>query len=222
MTPRADPWIEGAAAAAPSQPAFARRRRLLGAALAAAAGVPSARVRAQSQSQSREIEGFRFESSLRVGGANLLLNGAGVRRRFYIPVYAAGLYVPQRSSDPEVLLQQRGPRRMAMRFVREVDAELFMTSLNEGMRRNHGAQQLAAWSRQIETLTAVIGTMVLARQADHITWDFTAEAGGRIMQNSVPRVPSIPGEDFYNAVLRVWLGAQPADAELKRGLLGGQ
>ncbi|MCA3220171.1 MAG: chalcone isomerase family protein [Burkholderiales bacterium] len=39
------------------------------------------------------------------------------------------------------------------------------------------------------------------------------------MQNSVPREPSIPGEEFYNAALRVWLGEQPADADLKRGLL---
>jgi hypothetical protein len=92
-----------------------------------------------------------------------------VRKRFFIPVYVAGLYVPQRSSDPEVLLRQRGPRRMAMRFVREVEAELFMTSLNEGMRKNHSASQLAAWRPQIETLTTVISTMVLARRADHIT-----------------------------------------------------
>jgi hypothetical protein len=119
-----------------------------------------------------------------------------------------------------VLLRQRGPRRMAMRFVREVEADLFMTSLNDGMRKNFGAQQLDGWARQIETLTTVISTMVLARRSDNITWDYTPEFGGRIMQNATPRVPSIPGEDFYNAVLRVWLGEQPADADLKRGLLG--
>jgi hypothetical protein len=194
-----------------------QRRGLLGAGAALALGV--APTGGQAQVSAREIEGFRFDGSARVGGVDLVLNGVGVRKRFFIPVYVAGLYVPQRSTDPEVLLRQRGPRRMAMRFVREVEAELFMTSLNEGMRKNYGASQLAAWRPQIETLTTVISTMVLARRADNITWDFTEE-GGRIMQNSVPRVPSIPGEDFYNAVLRVWLGEQPADAELKRGLLG--
>lgn len=192
-----------------------RRRRLLRAGMALGATAPWT----GSWAQSREIEGFRFDTTARVGGTDLTLNGVGVRKRFFIPVYVAGLYVPQRSTDPEVLLKQRGPRRMAMRFVREVEAELFMTSLNEGMRRNYDAAQLAAWRPQIETLTSVISTMVLARRADNITWDYT-EDGGRIMQNSMPRVPSIPGEDFYNAVLRVWLGQQPADADLKRGLLG--
>lgn len=192
-----------------------QRRRLLAAAAALGVGMTLQGARGQA----RDIEGFRFDASARVGGAVLALNGVGVRKRFFIPVYVAGLYVPQRSPDPEVLLKQRGPRRMAMRFVREVEAELFMTSLSDGMRRNYGPSQLAAWRSQLEALTTVISTMVLARRADNITWDY-AEEGGRIMQNSVPRVPSIPGEDFYNAVLRVWLGEQPADAELKRGLLG--
>lgn len=216
MTRNARLPVDRTLAAVAATQVDATRRRLLGAALAAGGAVAPAGVLAQA----REIEGFRFDPNLRLGGTDLVLNGAGVRRRFFIPVYVAGLYVPERSSDPEVLLRQRGPRRMAMRFVREVEAEVFMTSLNDGMRKNYNPQQLAAWTRQIETLTTVISTMVLARRADHITWDFTPDGGGRIMQNASPRVPSIPGEDFFNAVLRVWLGEQPADAELKRGLLG--
>lgn len=175
---------------------------------------------APAHAQVKEVEGFRFDSSLRLGGADLVLNGVGVRKRFFVPVYVAALYVPQRSADPEVLLNQRGPRRMSMRFVREVEAELFMNSLDVGMRKHYTPEQLAAWQDQWRTLTAVIGNIVLARRADHVTWDYTPDGGARVMQNSVPIVPTMRGEDFYNAVLRVWLGPQPADAELKKGLLG--
>lgn len=193
-------------------------------ALAATAGLlalpAAAPARAAAARDAREVEGFRFDPTLRLGGQELVLNGVGVRRRFFVPVYVAALYVPQRSSDPEVLLTQRGPRRMAMRFVREVEAELFMTSLDVGMRRHYTTQQLEAWRDQWRTLTTVISTMVLARRSDHVTWDYTPQEGARVMQNSVARVPSMPGEDFYNAVLRVWLGPQPADEDLKRGLLG--
>lgn len=173
-----------------------------------------------AQAQVREVEGFRFESSLRLGGADLVLNGVGVRRRFFLPVYVAALYVPQRSSDAETLLSQRGPRRMSMRFVRDVEAELFMSSLDVGMRRNYSPQQLEGWRDQWQTLTSVIANIVVARRADHVSWDYTPHAGARVMQNSVAITPTMSGEDFYNAVLRVWLGAHPADAELKRGLLG--
>ena len=169
----------------------------------------------------REVEGFRFDSTLRLHGEDLLLNGVGVRKRFFLPVYVAGLYVPQKSADAEVLLAQRGPRRMSMRFVREVEADLFMNSLMDGMRRNYGPSQLDVWRSQIDTLNTVIRTMVMARRSDHVSWDYAPADGARVMQNSMPRVPAVQGEDFYNAVLRVWLGAQPADADLKRGLLGG-
>jgi hypothetical protein len=193
------------------------RRALLAAGGALAASWPLRRAHAQA----RQVEGFRFEPTVRLGGRDLQLNGAGVRRRFFIPVYVAGLYVPERSTDPEVLLAQRGPRRMDMRFVREVEADLFMTSLAEGLRKHYSAPRLAGWRTQIDTLNAVIRTMVLARRADRITWDFTPEEGARVMQNSTARVPAIADEDFYNAVLRVWLGEHPADAGLKQGLLGG-
>ncbi len=175
---------------------------------------------ATAEAQVKEIEGFRFDSTLRLGGADLVLNGVGVRRRFFVPVYVAALYVPARSSDAETLLSQRGPRRMSMKFVREVEAELFMTSLDVGMRKHYTPEQLAGWKDQWQTLTRVISTMVLARRADNVTWDYTPDEGARVMQNSVARVPSMRGEDFYNAVLRVWLGPQPADADLKKGLLG--
>lgn len=190
------------------------RRAVLGALAAGVAGLGHA------QEPVREVEGFRFDSAIRLGGADLVLNGVGVRRRFFIPVYVGALYVPQRSSDPEVLLRQRGPRRMSLRFVRDVEAELFMNSLDAGMRKHYTAPQLEAWKSQRQTLTSVIANVVIARRADHVTWDYTPETGARVMQNSVPIIPSMPGEDFYNAVLRVWLGPQPADAEMKRGLLG--
>lgn len=200
-----------------AHPDWSRRKALAGMAAmtALAAGVPSA------QAQLREVEGFRFEGSIRLGGADLVLNGIGVRKRFYLPIYVAALYVPQRSADPEVLLSQSGPRRMALRFVREVEAELFLTSLDAGMRKHYSPAQLAAWKGQWETLSVIISRMVLARRSDHMSWDYTPEDGARLMKNSVPRVPAIQGEDFYNAVLRVWLGPQPADAELKKGILAG-
>jgi hypothetical protein len=192
------------------------RRSALGALLAMTCAVGPGEVR----SQTREVEGFRFDGTLRLGGADLVLNGVGVRRRFFLPVYVGALYVPQRSSDPETLLAQRGPRRMSMRFVRDVEAELFMNSLDVGMRRHYSPQQLEVWREQWQTLAGVIANIVVARRADHVTWDYTPHAGARVMQNSVAITPTMSGEDFYNAVLRVWLGPHPADAELKRGLLG--
>ncbi len=50
--------------------------------------------------------------------------------------------------------------------------------------------------------------------------DFLPGSGTRITFNGAVR-GTIAGEDFSRALLRIWLGENPADADLKKALLGG-
>lgn len=193
-----------------------KRRAILLAGLAASlAGVAPA---AQAQTV---VGGVRFEPAIEIGGSRLQLNGAGLRQRFRVGIYAAGLYVMQTSADPEQLVTQPGPKRVALRFLREVDGELFVSSLHNGLKANHSAEQLAGWRAQIDSLTATISTIARARRGDSVSFDFNPAEGIRVTFNGTTRGPVIPGEDFYAAVLRVWIGAKPADEGLKKGVLGG-
>ncbi len=75
--------------------------------------------------QAVEREGIKFEPTAQVGGAALQLNGTGVRTRAIFKVYAAGLYVPQKANSAAALLSQKGPRRLSLTMLRNVDAESF-------------------------------------------------------------------------------------------------
>ncbi len=141
---------------------------------------------ATSLAQAVEVEGVKFEPAVQVGGQTLQLNGAGVRTRVMFKVYAAGLYVPQKSTSAATLLAQKGPRRVTIGMLRNVDADTFVGALNDGLKAN-----------------------------------LTAEQGTRILVNGQPRGAAIPGEGFFEAVLRIWIGDKPVDADLKRGMLGG-
>jgi len=169
----------------------------------------------------RLVEGVRFDPTIEIHGSRLQLNGAGLRQRFMIGVYAAGLYLPERSADPEQIVKQRGAKRVSLRFLRDVGADLFVDSLHGGLKANHTSEQLAAWQVQMDSLTATIRTIALARRGDSITFDFNPAEGIRVTVNGATRGPVIAGEDFYSAVLRVWIGGKPADESLKRGILGG-
>lgn len=192
-----------------------KRREILRAGLAAGLGLAAPLAQAQVV-----VDGVRFEPALELGGSRLQLNGAGVRQRFMVGIYAAGLYVSQKSPDPEKLATQHGPKRVALRFLRDVDGELFVTSLHTGLKANHSAEQLAGWQPQIDSLSATIGTIARARRGDTVSFDFNPAEGIRVTLNGATRGPVIPGEDFYAAVLRVWIGAKPADEGLKKGILG--
>lgn len=174
-----------------------------------------------AQSQPVEREGVKLEPTAQVGGAALQLNGAGVRTRAIFKVYVAGLYVPAKSSEPAVLLAQKGPRRMALTMLRNVDADSFAGALNDGLKNNHSEAQLAAFKPQIDALNAALKAVGEAKKGDVVLIEFTPDTGTRITANGQPKGAAIPGEDFYAAVLRIWLGDKPADADLKKGLLGG-
>ncbi|MDZ7652096.1 MAG: chalcone isomerase family protein [Burkholderiaceae bacterium] len=171
--------------------------------------------------QTVEVEGVKFEPTVQVGGTGLQLNGAGVRTRAIFKVYAAGLYVPQKANSAAALLAQKGPRRMVIAMLRNVDADSFSGALNDGLKANLSEAQVAGFKAQIEALNANLKAVGEAKKGDLIHFEFTPEAGTRVLVNGQPRGSAIPGEDFFGAVLRIWLGDKPVDAALKKGLVGG-
>lgn len=174
-----------------------------------------------ASAQPAELEGVKLEPSAQVGAATLQLNGAGLRTRAVFKVYVAALYVPQKSTDAAALLAQKGPRRISLTMLRNVDADSLSGALNEGLKANHSEAQLAGWKAQIDGLNASLKAAGEARKGDVIQIEFTPEAGTRVLLNGQLRGAAIAGEDFMTALLRVWLGDKPADAGLKKGLLGG-
>ncbi len=189
---------------------------MLAAMLSAATGLSGTAL-----AQTVEVEGVKFEPTIQLGGATLQLNGVGVRTRAIFRVYVAGLYVPQKEKAAPALLAQKGPRRVAMAMLRNVDAESFSTALNDGLRANLTEAQVAGFKAQIEALNASLKAVGEVKRGDLINFEFTPEAGTRITLNGQPRGAAIPGEDFFAAVLRIWIGDKPVDAALKRGLIGG-
>jgi hypothetical protein len=170
--------------------------------------------------QPAELEGVKLEPTAQVGGAALQLNGAGLRTRAIFKVYVAALYVPQKANSAAALLAQKGPRRVAITMLRNVDADTFAGALSEGLRNNHSEAQMMAMKTQVDALTANFKAAGEARKGDVIHLEFVPDSGTRLTVNGQPRGNAIAGEEFFGALLRVWLGDKPVDSDLKKGLLG--
>ena len=168
-----------------------------------------------------ELEGVKLEPTAKVGATTLQLNGAGVRTRVVFKVYVAGLYVPQKSSNPATLLADKGARRVSINLLRNVDADTFVKALNDGLHNNHTEAQLAALKPQIDALNAILISAGEVKKGDVIHFDYLPEAGTRTTLNGRALGSAIAGDTFFNAVLRTWLGDKTSDAGLKKGLLGG-
>jgi hypothetical protein len=174
---------------------------------------------AQAQ-QAVEMEGQKFEPTVAVGGQTLNLNGVGLRKRAIFKVYVAGLYVGQKSTNATALVNDKGARRVSLRMLRDVEAQSFIDSFNEGLKNNTPEAQLAAMKPQVDALVATLNSIGEAKKGDVINFDYTPDGGTRISVNGQAKANPIPGADFFAAVLRIWLGDKPADEALKKGMLG--
>jgi hypothetical protein len=166
-----------------------------------------------------EVAGVKVDDSLRVGGSELLLNGAGIRSKLFFKVYVGALYVGEKATTPAAIYDSPQPRRMVMRLLRDLDAESLHAALDEGLRNNHSPAELADMKAPAEQLAGIMKGIGKAREGDTIAIDFSAE-GVAVSLNGETR-GKVAGPGFAKALLKVWLGEKPADASLKKALLGG-
>ena len=167
-----------------------------------------------------EIEGVRLEERVTVGGSELQLNGAGVRTRLIFKVYVGALYLTEKKSAAAEVLALKDAKRVSMSMLRDLGARQLTGALEDGIRTNHTEAELALLKERIDALVAVMNEMGNAKEKSVITLDFLPESGTRITVDGAARGKPIPGEDFYAALLKIWLGDKPVDASLKKAMLG--
>ena len=160
-----------------------------------------------------------FPDSAKLGGTDLVLNGLGLRKAtiLSVRVYVAGLYLPQRSSDPGQILSANRPWRLELRFVRDVDAGDIRDAWQEGFGKS-APDKLGILQARIDVLKTA---MTDFKTGQTLVFANDPAAGVAVSVNgAAPR--AIPGADFATALLGIWLGPKPPNDDLKSGLLGGQ
>ena len=167
-----------------------------------------------------EIAGVKLDDKTQVGDAPVVLNGAGLRKRAFFQVYAIGLYLPQKSASPAAVLGQQGAKRVAIHMLRDVGADTFTEALVDGIRANHSEAEAKALEPRIKELAAIIAELKEAKKGMAITLDWNG-TDTRLLAQGKPMGRPIAGEDFYRALLRIWIGDKPVQDDLKKALLGG-
>jgi hypothetical protein len=150
----------------------------------------------------------------------LQLNGAGLRKRAFFQVYAIGLYLSEKKTAAADAIAAPGPKRVAIHMLRDVDADQFGGALIDGMKDNNSEAEMKALEPRIKQLLAAMNEIKEAKKGMRITLDWVPAAGTQLVADGKPSGAPIPGEDFYRALLRIWLGDHPVQDDLKKALLG--
>jgi len=188
-------------------------RRLLIAAAATAVLAPSV------FAQTFDTSGVKFEPSVALGQSRLQLNGAGTRYKFVVKVYAAGLYLQNKAATPEQVLGG-GARRLHIHMLREIDANELGKLFTRGMQDNATREEFAKSIPGTIKMGEIFATRRKLAKDDYFTIDFVPGTGTLISINGKPAAEPIKEPEFFTALMSIWLGRNPADAQLKEALLG--
>jgi hypothetical protein len=166
------------------------------------------------------VSGVKYAENADLGGARLQLNGAGVRYKTIIKVYTAGMYLSRKAATPEEAFAAPGPKRIAIVMLREIDSgelgKLFTRSVEDNMDK-------AAFSKLIPGLVRMSQLFTDIKKlnaGDGFNIDWVPGTGTVISVKGVPQGEPFKEPEFYTALMRIWLGPNPADWKLKDAMLG--
>lgn len=165
-----------------------------------------------------ELEGVKVQATAHVSGQALVLNGAGVRTKLVFKVYVASLYLPARAHDLASVLA-KGPRRVQLNMLRTLGADQLVEAIDEGLKDNNTADELAATKAGRAQMTAIVNGFGELKEGSVVQIDY-AEGTTTISLNGVAK-GTIPSDAFNIALMRVWLGDHPVQSDLKKSMLGG-
>jgi len=162
------------------------------------------------------VAGVNMEDTASVAGQTLTLNGAGLRKKFFIKVYVGGLYLPAKQSSAATILATDGPRRQVMHFLYGVSRD----------------QMCEAWEEGLEDNTKNAGADVKAAFKTLCSWMEPIPKGNRLVLTYVPGTGTtvevngkakgtLPGKATADAILATWIGPKPGPGEdFRNAVLG--
>ena len=165
----------------------------------------------------REIAGVNVPETVTIKNKGLVLNGAGIRKKLFVKVYVGALYLTVKRTTTSQILSDPGAKRIVMSFLyKEVSADKLVDGWNEGFDSNNSAEELKVLQDRIDQFNSFFITV---HKGDVILLDYTPDQGTQVWINDMLK-GTVPGEDFSQALLKIWLGRKPADPGLKEAMLG--
>jgi len=165
----------------------------------------------------KEIGGAKLPDSLMAGETKLLLNGAGLRKKLFIKVYAGGLYLTKYATDPQKVIEADEPMAIRMHFIYDgVSGKKLVDGWNEGFDKATGGDT-SSIKKGIDLFNSFFTDE--AKKNDVYDIIYIPGQGVQVFMKGKLR-GTVEGLDFKKALFAIWLGKKPADKGLKKGMLG--
>ena len=162
----------------------------------------------------------KYEDAASVQGKPLLLNGAGIRYKAVFKVYTAGLYLEKKAQTPQDIQALKGPKRMRIVMLREIDSAELGKLFSRGMEDNMDRAAFSKLVPGVVRMSQIFSEHKKLLPGEEFMIDWIPGTGTVLTVKGQVQGEPFKEPEFFNALLGIWLGPQPADWKLKDALLG--
>lgn len=167
-----------------------------------------------------DVAGVKMAEAVDIHGAKLVLNGAGVRYKAVFKVYAAGLYLGKKAATTEEVLATPGPKRMHITMLRDIDSNELGKLFTRGVQDNAPKTEMSKLVPGLIRMGQVFADQKKLMAGDVFMIDWIPGTGTVLTVKGMVQGEPFKEVEFFNALIRIWLGPEPADWKLKDALLG--
>jgi Chalcone isomerase-like len=167
-----------------------------------------------------DVAGVKFEDTIDQRGSKLVLNGAGIRYKTIFKVYSAGLYLPKKTTSPEEALSMPGAKRISITMLRDIDSNELGKLFTRGVEDNAPKTEMSKLIPGLIRMGQIFSDQKKLISGENITAEWVPGTGGFLIVKGRVQGEPFKEAEFFNALLRIWLGPVPVDFKLKEALLG--
>ena len=150
-------------------------------------------------------------------GEKLILNGVGVREKFWMNMYAGALYLNSKSTNGNTIISSNEPMAIKLHMVSNmITSERMIEAVNEGFNNSPGGKS-AALTADIEKFKGFFKEGISKDDVFDIVY---LPSRGVVVFKNNKELGNIKGMPFKRALFGIWLSNKPADKKLKSGMLG--
>jgi len=165
-----------------------------------------------------KVGGRTLPDNLEVGGETLSFNGAGLRKKLFIKVYAGALYLKAKSKDRAAVIAADEVMAIRMHFIyKKVESDKLTTAWNEGFVAALGADK-SAHQAHIDAFNDLFKDDATKDDVYDIT--YIPGTGVQVHINGQLKGTVDGGLDFKKAVFAIWLGDNSPVKDLGKAMMG--
>ena len=161
------------------------------------------------------LAGVTLPDTAQAAGKTLVLNGMGLRTKFMVKVYVAGLYLEQKSSDADAIIKADAPKQIVMKFVHGASKSQMADAFEESFEGN-APEAKKAMKSDVDRFVAALEPV---KPGDEMVFTYLPGTGTTFALNGKEKL-TIAGPAFGPLLFSVWLGPKPPNTDLKKGILG--